>query len=100
MTIPALSQFNIFTFDPTKTCKGNIYSFAVAGDELPIHSHVDHGHCTIVTAGSFVLFDDNGNERVLKKNDVVPQFTPGRPHGFRALEDNSEIINITIPGVV
>ncbi len=98
MAHPSASWFEMFNFDPSKKVRASLYKFAKAGDELPMHSHEDHGHSIFVVEGSVELFDDAGNVRVLHTHDNVPQITPGKMHGLRAREDNSKTLHISIPG--
>ena len=72
-----------------------IYTFAKAGDELPLHTHTKNDcHITIINRGSIRAFGPGLSwEKVLKPGDIVA-FKPNDPHAFEALEDDTKIYNI------
>lgn len=72
---------------------GTIYTFAAAGDTLPMHNHAPGAeHISIVGNGRFKI---RGPEQTIKvAAGQIVDFRPNQPHEFTALEDNSLIINI------
>ena len=72
-----------------------VYDFPEAGDELPLHNHDETTvHITIVQRGSFDVFGPSWELKADAFNNSVLDWQPGQPHGFKALEPNSRIINI------
>jgi hypothetical protein len=71
---------------------GIIYDFPEIGDVLPEHVHgaLDN-HISIVAAGSF----EEIVSRVIYRAPVVLDWTAGVPHGFKALEENSRLVQVT-----
>lgn len=75
------------------TIRGTIYDFAAAGDELPLHTHDrSSNHMTIVARGSVEEFGVDYRKTLATGAIVV--FQAGIPHGFRALEPGSRIVQI------
>lgn len=73
-----------------------VYTFVKAGDELPLHSHDDAEHISIVGNGSFICFDDKGKEKALVAGDCV-LFSVSRIHGLRALTDGATLVQCWEP---
>jgi quercetin dioxygenase-like cupin family protein len=74
-----------------------VYHFPKAGDELPLHVHHDNEHISIVGAGRFLCFDDNGKEKELGVGESI-LFHVGRQHGLRALTDMATLVQCWQPG--
>ena len=72
---------------------GVIYDFQKVGDVLPRHVHDDKtAHISIVTNGLLKAYGD-GWEMTIKPGQVV-DFTAYQAHEFKALQDNTRVINI------
>lgn len=73
---------------------GTVYTFEVAGDMLPMHTHTEgNAHITIVARGKVKA---HGNEWEAEYSaGAVIDFPDNQSHEFIALEDNSRIVNIT-----
>lgn len=75
------------------TVTGTVYDFADAGDELPLHVHDKAtNHITIVARGSVEEF--GADYRKTLSAGAIVAFKAGVPHGFRALEAGSRIVQI------
>jgi len=73
----------------------SVYDFPEVGDELPLHDHDETNvHITIVQRGRFEIFGPGWIIEADAFNNSVLDWQPRQPHGFRALEKNSRIINI------
>ena len=68
----------------------SVYDFPDVGDELPLHDHDE----TIVQRGRFEIFGPGWVIEADAFNNSVLDWQPRQPHGFKALEKNSRIINI------
>jgi len=74
---------------------GKIYDFALAGDVLPMHRHNrSTTHVTIVAGGSFICCGPLIGEQVVTPGAFL-DFDDDVEHEFRALENNSRLVNIT-----
>jgi len=72
---------------------GTIYTFAAAGDTLPMHNHAPGAeHISIVGNGKFKIIGKLQEIEVIAGQ--VVDFRPNQSHEFIALVDNSLIINI------
>lgn len=72
---------------------GTLYRFRKAGVVLPRHSHsARSNHSTVVLAGSFSLSEGEAT-RTVRAGDILA-LAAEVPHEFRALEDESLILNL------
>jgi quercetin dioxygenase-like cupin family protein len=72
--------------------QGMVYTFEQVGDTLPMHTHGDDSHITIVARGRIKA---HGNDWSAEYGaGSVIDFPPNQSHEFIALEDNSRIVNI------
>jgi len=72
---------------------GVVYTFEVAGDVLPMHTHDDTtAHLTIVARGRVKAHGDDWSAE-FGAGSVI-DFPANQSHEFIALEDNSRIVNI------
>lgn len=70
-----------------------VYDFEFKNDILEPHKHEETDiHFTVIARGSFEITD--GNKKRPSKSGEVIIFKPGLTHSFKALEDNSRIVNI------
>lgn len=77
--------------------RGTIYDLEDVGDGLRMHKHTEKDdHITIVARGSIIAFGAKW-ERICKSGDVV-DFRPNEPHGFKALEPGTRVVNIVKGG--
>ena len=73
--------------------RGVIYDFEKAGDILPKHNHNEQNvHITIIARGRFKVYSHDWELEATAGQ--VLNFQPNNPHEFKALEDNSRIVNI------
>ena len=73
--------------------RGTIYDFEKVGDILPKHSHNESNvHITIVARGRVKVYSHDWELEATAGQ--VLNFQPNKPHEFKALEDNSRIVNI------
>lgn len=81
---------------PTPFAMGTVYHFPNVGDELPLHVHPigQHGHISVVLAGSFEYTEGATTRTVMQSDHEVIDVPYGVEHGFRALEADSTVLNI------
>lgn len=71
-----------------------IFTFEVAGDVLPMHTHTEgNAHITIVARGKVRAHGNNWEAEY--SSGAVIDFPSDQSHEFVALEDDSRIVNIT-----
>jgi quercetin dioxygenase-like cupin family protein len=81
-------------FFQTGDLVGVIYTFPVAGDVLPMHSHGNNDiHITIVARGRVRIYGPNIGSADYAAGAVIDNQAP-ITHEIIALEDNSRIVNI------
>lgn len=74
--------------------RGVIYTFPVAGDVLPMHSHSETDvHITIVARGRVKIYGPAIDSTDYAAGAVIDNEAP-MTHEIMALEDNSRIVNI------
>jgi len=78
-----------------KSMLASVYTFAEAGDEIPLHTH-DHWHNCQVLAGGVRIYDGNGKELFLKAGELAG-LGAGKPHAIQATQAGTLIININEP---
>ncbi len=73
---------------------GSIYTFAQAGDVLPMHRHTEADvHITIVARGRFRIHGPAIGDTEHKAGAVL-DWAAGVDHEFVALEDGARLVNI------
>lgn len=69
--------------------------YFVKKNSVPLHDHDETNvHITIVQRGRFEIFGPGWVIEADAFNNSVLDWQPMQPHGFKALEKNSRIINI------
>jgi quercetin dioxygenase-like cupin family protein len=87
MAIPIAAPYADGTLD------GTLYTFANAGDTLPMHDHdAATAHITIITRGSFQVSGPGWSQSAAP--GPVLSFDPGNPHQFVAMQADSRLLNI------
>lgn len=72
---------------------GMLYTFAAAGDVLPLHDHdTATAHISVVTRGAFKVSGPGWSQTATP--GPVLSFDPGQPHEFEATEADSRVLNI------
>ena len=70
-----------------------VYDFEEINDELPLHDHTDKDiHFSIIARGKILAFGPEWEKEV--SAGVILDWEPGQPHGFKALEPNSRLVNV------
>jgi quercetin dioxygenase-like cupin family protein len=75
---------------------GVVYDFARRDDILPLHKHErEDVHITIIGRGSFEVYGPPNTEwKVVAVTGQILDWEIGQWHEFKALEDNSRLINV------
>lgn len=72
-----------------------IYRADKAGDELPLHEHLDRGHLTVCMMGSIEVFFPDRSSMAGNPGDAPFEFGTGRLHGIRATMPGAMFMSVT-----
>lgn len=73
-----------------------VYRADSAGDELPLHQHLDRGHLTVCMFGEIEAFFPDRDPVIARPGDPPFEFGVGRLHGIRAKSDRAMFMSIQI----
>jgi hypothetical protein len=79
----------------TGNLNGARYTAEFKGDDFPTHTHTDADiHISIITLGSWKCKGRPEIDGEILTPGMVIDWNVGEPHGFNAMEDNSQMVNI------
>jgi quercetin dioxygenase-like cupin family protein len=73
-----------------------LFTFDVAGDEVPLHTHPFWHNC-LVLRGSVDVYDSTGKTVIVKAGEFA-EFAAGREHAVRAREPGTMTMHTSEPG--
>jgi quercetin dioxygenase-like cupin family protein len=93
--LPAAQMF-VSVLPDGKAFNSTVYTFANAGDEIPMHVH-QHWHDCKVVAGAVRIYDQTGKELLLKAGELAG-LTRNNPHAIQATQAGTVTVHTSEPG--
>jgi len=74
--------------------RGELFTFEKAGDVLPMHTHDENAHITMIMRGRFRIHGPGIGDKEYGEGAFI-DWAPGVTHEFVALTDNARMANIS-----